>query len=161
MQLFLAKAAAVTITGLSLWSTGLSADAAQTSSSAKPTTSCSEWQAVGNSTVSARTCITVKAGKKVSQARGSVQVKNTGTANANVKASWTVSRVAKGEDAASERTVTLQRTVPANGHTYKLGATSAYRSLDASGLGEVQAKIVVVAAKTGTDSIEEEASDDL
>lgn len=153
-------AAAIAVAACALWSVGISAEAAQVSSS-KPTTTCSEWQAVGDSTVAARTCVTVKAGKKASQARGSVQVKNTGTATAKVKATWTVSFVAKGKKPAKVRTVTVGRAVPANGHTYKLGAKSTYSKLDAAGLAAIQAKITVVAADSGTDKVTEKVKDDL
>ncbi|HYP44140.1 MAG TPA: hypothetical protein VEQ66_02960 [Propionibacteriaceae bacterium] len=153
------KAAAVVVAGLALWSSGVAAEAA--SGSAKPTTTCSEWQAVGDSTVSTRTCLTVKPGKKTSQARGDVQVKNTGTETAKVKATWTVTYVAKGKKPAKVRTITIGRAVPANGHTYKLGGKSAYSKLNAAGLAEIQAKITVVAADSGTDKVEEEVKDDL
>lgn len=163
MNRSLMKTAIIATAGLAIAANGASLPAAMAAThvSAKPTTTCSKWQLVGDSTVSARTCLTIKAGKATSLARGSVQVKNTGTAVAQVKATWTLSVQADDEEAATVRTVTVRRAVPANGHTFKLGGTSAYSSLDASALAEVVSKIVVVAKKSGTDTEEDDTSAEL
>lgn len=152
------RAAAFATVGLVLASTGVPANAAKSGSvSSKPTTSCSDWQGIGDSTVSARTCITVKAGKKTSEARGSVQVKNTGNVGAKVTATWTLVVDEDDRKPAKVKTVKASRSVPANGRTYKLGGNGKFNKLDATALAEVQSKIVVVAAKTGTDTEKDES----
>lgn len=163
------KAAAVTVTGLAIIASGVSGGVAHASAgkSVKPVTTCSDWSGVGDSTVSARTCLTLKAGKKTSAARGSVQVRNTGTANAKVTVSWTVTETADDStEPAKVKTVKVGRSVPANGRVYLLGGKGKYSKLDATALAGVQAKIVVKAASTGTDTEtdavdqEDDSSDD-
>ena len=104
--------------------------------------------------------MTVKAGKKVSEARGSVEVKNTGTVDAQVTASWTLTVAADGKKPAKIKTVKVGRTVPANDLVYKLGGAGKFAKLSADALAEVQAKIVVKAADSGTDSAEDETEAD-
>ena len=155
-------AAAAAAAGLAVLTVGLTGGAASAAQSkpVKPVTTCSDWKGVGDSTVSTRTCVTVKAGSKVSQARGTVQVKNTGTVDARVGATWTLTVAADGKKPAKVKTVTVARTVPANDRVYKLGGSGKYQKLTADALAEVQAKIVVKAADSGTDSTEDETEAD-
>ncbi|GAA2106405.1 hypothetical protein GCM10009841_25840 [Microlunatus panaciterrae] len=154
----------VAVASLVVMAAGFTGGAAQAAPThpAKPVTTCSSWEAIGNSTVSARTCVTTKeTGKKAVKVRGAVQVKNTGTATAKVTASWTVSKTVGKKKAVKVRTVTVRRALPATGRAYNLGAHGSYSRLDAAGLAVVQSKITVVAPKTGTDTETETKTADL
>lgn len=149
----------VAVAGLVVLAASVSGGAAQAAATSKPvsTTTCSAWQNVGDSTVSARTCLTVKDLRKKALVRGAVQLMNTGTETANVKATWTVT-VDRGKSgkAVKVRTVTVKREVPATGETVKLSGQA--NRLDAAGLAAVRASIVVVAQDSGTDIIAERIS---
>jgi hypothetical protein len=150
------KRATVAVASLAIIAGGFSGGAAQAASTPKVTT-CSTWEAVGNSTVSARTCITVKDRGNKADVRGSIQLMNAGTDAAKVKATWTVSvKRGKSGKAVKVRTATVTRKVLPTGEPVKL--TGQISRLDDAGLAIVRASIVVVAPKTGTDTLLDSAS---